>query len=51
METYAKALLYAIPFFIVLMLIEIGYGYFRKNQKYKVMDSVSYISSGLTNIV
>lgn len=51
METYAKALLYAIPFFIVLMLIEIGYGYFKKNQKYKVMDTVSSISSGLTNIV
>lgn len=51
METYAKALLYAIPFFVVLMLIEISYGYFRKNQKYKVMDTVSSISSGLTNIV
>lgn len=51
METYATALLYAIPFFIVLMLIEIGYGHFVKQQKYKVMDTVSSISSGLTNIV
>ena len=51
METYATALLYAIPFFIALMLIEIGYGYFIKQQKYKVMDTVSSISSGLTNIV
>ena len=51
METYATALLYAIPFFILLMGIEIGYGYFRKNQKYKVMDTLSSISSGLTNIV
>jgi sterol desaturase/sphingolipid hydroxylase (fatty acid hydroxylase superfamily) len=51
METYATALLYAIPFFVVLMLIEIGYGHFIKQQKYKVMDTVSSISSGLTNIV
>ncbi len=51
METYAKALLYAIPFFILLLSIEILYGYFVKNQKYKVMDTVSSISSGFTNIL
>jgi len=51
METYATALLYAIPFFIVLLAIEMGYGYLVKNQKHKVMDSVSSISSGFTNIV
>ncbi len=51
METYATALLYAIPFFILLLLVEILYGYFARNQKHKVLDSVSSISSGLTNIV
>ncbi len=51
METYAKALLYAIPFFILLLAIEIAYGYFVKNQKHKVFDSVSSISSGFTNII
>ncbi|MFT5942547.1 MAG: alkylglycerol monooxygenase [Sediminicola sp.] len=51
METYAKALLYAIPFFIILLSVEISYGYFIKNQMYKVMDTVSSISSGLTNII
>jgi sterol desaturase/sphingolipid hydroxylase (fatty acid hydroxylase superfamily) len=51
METYAKALLYAIPFFLLLLVIEILYGYFIKNQKYKVMDTVSSISSGFTNIL
>ncbi|NAS11761.1 sterol desaturase family protein [Poritiphilus flavus] len=51
MESYAKALLYAIPFFIVLLAVEILYGYFVKNQKHKVLDTVSSISSGLTNIV
>ena len=51
MEAYATALLYAIPFFIVLMLIEIFYGYFVKNQQHRLMDTVSSISSGMTNIV
>ena len=51
MEAYATALLYAIPFFVILLLVEILYGYFVKRQKYKVMDTVSSLSSGLTNIV
>ena len=51
MEAYATALLYAIPFFVFLLIIEIGYGYFVKSQKYTVMDTVSSLSSGLTNIV
>lgn len=51
METYAQALLYAIPFFMVLLVVEIAYGHFVRNQKHKVLDSVSSISSGLTNIV
>lgn len=51
METYATALLYAIPFFVTLLAIEISYGYFVKNQMHKVMDTVSSISSGLTNII
>ncbi len=51
METYAKALLFAIPFFILLLVVEILYGQFVKNQQHKVLDTVSSISSGLTNIV
>ena len=51
MEAYAKALLYAIPFFMLLLAAEILYGYFIKNQKYKVMDTVSSISSGFTNVL
>ncbi len=51
MESYATALLYAIPFFVVLLLVEITYGYFAKRQKYTVMDTVSSLSSGLTNII
>lgn len=51
METYANALLYAIPFFVGLVLIEILYGYFVKDQQHHVMDTVSSLSSGLTNII
>lgn len=51
MEAYATALLYAIPFFLLLMGLEIGYGALVKNQKYRVMDTVSSISSGFTNVV
>lgn len=51
MEAYAKALLYAIPFFVVLLLLEVGYGYFVKKQHHQLLDTISSISSGLTNIV
>jgi sterol desaturase/sphingolipid hydroxylase (fatty acid hydroxylase superfamily) len=51
METYATALLYAIPFFLVLVLLEVGYGALVKNQKHRLMDTVSSLSSGLTNII
>lgn len=51
MEVYANALLYAIPFFIVLVLVEIAYGYFIKNQTHNAMDTISSLSSGLTNII
>ncbi|TAI46755.1 sterol desaturase family protein [Flagellimonas allohymeniacidonis] len=51
METYATALLYAIPFFVGLVLFEVLYGHFAKKQKHNVMDTVSSLSSGLTNII
>ncbi|WP_317046129.1 sterol desaturase family protein [Aureicoccus marinus] len=51
METYATALLYAIPFFIVLVLLEVGYGALVKKQKHRLMDTVSSLSSGLSNII
>lgn len=51
MESYATALLYATPFFIGLVLVEILYGRFVKNQKHRLMDTVSSLSSGLTNVV
>lgn len=51
METYATAVLIAIPFFIILIFIEIGYGYFVKKQMHKPMDTISSLSSGLTNSI
>ncbi|WP_127018365.1 sterol desaturase family protein [Flagellimonas beolgyonensis] len=51
MESYAAALLYAIPFFVGLVLVEVLYGRLVKNQMHNVMDTVSSLSSGLTNVV
>ena len=51
MEAYANALLIAIPLFLILILIEIGYGYWKKKQTYTLLDTVSSISSGMTNIL
>lgn len=51
MEAYAKALLYAIPGFMVLMLVEFVYGHLKGFQTFRWMDTISSISSGLTNII
>ena len=51
MEAYTTALLYAIPFFIGLVLLEITYGHFIKKQMHRPMDTISSLSSGLTNII
>ncbi len=51
MEAYANALLYAIPSFVILVLIEIAYGHFAKKQTHTLMDTISSLSSGLTNII
>ena len=51
MEAYANALLIAIPAFMVLMLTEMIYGYIKGKQTYVFMDTISSLSSGLTNIL
>lgn len=51
MVSYTTALLYAIPAFVFLVLIEILYGHLVKDQKYSVMDTVSSLSSGITNVI
>ena len=51
MVTYAAVLLWAIPAFFVLVLIEISYGHFTKKQTYTFMDTLSSLSSGMTNVI
>ncbi|WP_370476585.1 sterol desaturase family protein [Tamlana flava] len=51
MESFITPFLFAIPFFIVLVLFEIGYSHIVKKQVHSTMDTVSSISSGLTHIV
>jgi sterol desaturase/sphingolipid hydroxylase (fatty acid hydroxylase superfamily) len=50
METYAMALNIAIPVFIVLMLLELAVSHMRGIEVSHLMDAVSSLSSGVTNI-
>lgn len=49
MEAYANVLLYAIPGFVVLIIIEAIYAYFKGNFNFRNMDTISSLSSGNTN--
>ncbi len=49
MESYAQVLNIAIPFFIVLIIIEWIWGYKKGIVNNRSMDTVSSLSSGLTN--
>ncbi len=51
MEIYAKVLLWVVPFFLILIIIEIVYGHFKGKQTYTFMDTLSSLSSGMTNIL
>jgi alkylglycerol monooxygenase len=51
MEVYAGILLWAIPGFFVLVLIEIAFGYYSGKQTYTFMDTLSSLSSGMTNVI
>ena len=48
---YAEILLLIIPAFMVLILVEILYGHFTKKQTHSFMDTLSSLSSGMTNIL
>lgn len=50
MESLAQALNIGIPIFLVLITIEFLYGYFTNNQTQNLPDTVSSLSSGITNI-
>lgn len=49
MEAYAEVLLYAVPGFFVLIVFEALYGWMKGHQTMNFMDTVSSLSSGITN--
>ncbi len=49
MKEYTTVLLYAMPLFLALIIIEKLYGYFKGENTAPIMDSVSSISSGIIN--
>ena len=51
MEVYAKVLLWVVPLFLVLIIVEIAYGHFTGKQTHTFMDTLSSLSSGMTNIL
>lgn len=51
MEEYGKILIIASPIFLILIIIEKIYGYYKKEDTSPLIDSVSSVSSGLTNTV
>ena len=51
METYADALLVAIPIFVLLILAETLWGAYRGHQTLNSLDTISSLSSGITNVI
>ena len=51
MSTYANILTMAIPIFFSLVLVEILYGLISKKYYYNLMDTLSSLSSGITNLL
>jgi sterol desaturase/sphingolipid hydroxylase (fatty acid hydroxylase superfamily) len=49
METYGKILLIATPAFLLLVLFEKWYGWYRGKETVRTLDMVSSLSSGITN--
>ena len=50
MEQYGKILLFAIPAFLLLVLLEKWYGWYKGKDTAPNMDMVSSLSSGVTNV-
>ncbi|MEL6257067.1 MAG: sterol desaturase family protein, partial [Bacteroidota bacterium] len=51
MQAYATALLFAIPGFVFLILIEAIYDKWKDKKTLKAMDTISSLSSGMTNTI
>ncbi|MEY3541318.1 MAG: hypothetical protein RLZZ204_130 [Bacteroidota bacterium] len=50
METYGKILLIAMPIFLLLVLLEKWYGWKTGKDTVRIMDMISSLSSGVTNV-
>ena len=50
METYGKILLIAMPIFLMLVLFEKWYGWKTGKDTVRIMDMISSLSSGVTNV-
>jgi alkylglycerol monooxygenase len=50
METYGKILLIAMPVFLILVLLEKWYGWYKGMDTVRNMDMISSLSSGITNV-
>jgi len=51
MTTYANVLTIAIPIFFFFVLVEILYGFVSRKKYYNLMDTLSSLSSGITNLL
>ena len=51
MEAYINALLFAIPSFNLLVLLEIAYGHFKGFQTYTFSDTIASMTSGITQTI
>ena len=51
MQSLSAVLLWAIPGFFILVVIEITFGHFTKKQTYTLMDTLASLSSGMTNVI
>jgi len=50
MDAYGKILLIAMPAFLFLVLFEKWYGWYRNKEAFRNMDTISSLSSGITNV-
>jgi sterol desaturase/sphingolipid hydroxylase (fatty acid hydroxylase superfamily) len=50
METYGRILLIAMPIFLLLVLLEKCYGWYKGKDTVRIMDMVSSLTSGVTNV-
>lgn len=50
METYGRILLIAMPIFLLLVLLEKWYGYRKGMDTVRLMDMISSLTSGVTNV-